>query len=123
MICGICKRDMPTVRVIDAKFHCSDCEYELLGLPQLMVARSWGYGGMHIFDSVTKRVVRGGLKTLEKCDFVLYNHKHFLKSCIKYLYQDEYILRYFGTKKCKRFPKVTWPVNFVPCDGKDCKFI
>jgi len=115
MICGVCGRDAKKSRVIDKKFHCRDCEYAL-SHPKLVVTSPWGLMHRGIFDSKGK-VIQGGIKSLERCGFRLYNHKQFLKSSMQYHYSNVYTFRYFGNVICRRLKGIqqVWPKHFREC--------
>ena len=116
MDCDICGRDCKEKRRIGKKFYCRDCEYAL-DYPKFVVTSPWGLMHRGIFDIRQQKVIQGGIKSLERCGFRLYNHKKFLKSGPQYHHSDVYTFRYFGNVICRRLVRTqrVWPKHFREC--------
>lgn len=79
-------------------------------------------GGLFNID-MGRREYYKTVKELQKCGWFLKEEKSFLKGSKEFDdlgYKAAYKLLYTGNKKCRRFPSMCWPINYVHCDDNLC---
>ncbi len=116
MLCKSCKRDAQKENELEIKPTAKDIGFIIMNIAQL------DCGGLLDMDR-GKREYYKTIKELQKCGWFLKEEKIFLKGAKEFDdlgYKAVYKLLYIGKKKCKRFPLICWPLNYVHCSDNMC---
>lgn len=112
MRCESCGNSVVSGHLTGGVFSCTKC-------PPILILTSTWYSNA-LFNKAANRILEHPMTFYEGCGFRVFKHTTFLKYNISREVKEFFLLRYFGSVKCKLIRNYDWPAEIKTCECNSC---